>query len=403
MRQMREMVRDDLADWLRNAPMYNPDPRAAARALRPIIEAGADEAEATALIPENVIRAIADAGLFGLLVPKEFGGMEVDPETYIDVIEELSYADGSVGWVMMATTFCIAGASVWLGPSAIDAMLKSGQGYIAAGHIAPLGKAERVDGGYRISGTQQFGSGSQVSSWFLGCFVLQKNGKPELSADGKLQTIWAYAPRSRVRLRGNWDVMGLKATASYDFEFIDQVVTDDFVMLPAQRARRGGPVYDIPVTIGHVTWALGVAMRIMDEIKDLARHKRRQGRITLIDQSTFQLDFARALGGLEASRALVRSTFNTWYAEATKDGKASLPTRAHARLTGCWATETCANVGRFAQLAAGSEGLRNGPNNRIQRCFRDLQVGATHRHIDNNTAIDAATVFLGINKPDVEL
>src|SRR6516164_1447838 len=112
MRQMREMVRDELSDWLRNAPMYNPDPRAAARALRPIIEAGADEAEATALIPENVIRAIADAGLFGLLVPKEFGGMEVDPETYIDVIEELSYADGSVGWVMMATTFCIAGASV---------------------------------------------------------------------------------------------------------------------------------------------------------------------------------------------------------------------------------------------------------------------------------------------------
>lgn len=62
--------------------------------------------------------------------------MEVDTDTYIKVIEELSYADGSVGWIMMATTCCIAGAATGLGPSAIDAMFNSDQGYIACGHIA---------------------------------------------------------------------------------------------------------------------------------------------------------------------------------------------------------------------------------------------------------------------------
>jgi alkylation response protein AidB-like acyl-CoA dehydrogenase len=124
--------------------------------------------------------------------------------------------------------------------------------------------------------------------------------------------------------------------------------------------------------------------------------------VTLIDQTTFQRDFADALGALEASRALVRSSFNAWF-EAAKRGKPSLEVRAHGRLTGCWATETVANVGRFAQHAAGSDGVRNRANNRIQRCFRDLQVGATHRHIDHNVAIDAATVFLGINRADVEL
>src|SRR5438132_13261142 len=100
---MHDMVTDDVPGWLKTAPRYNPDPKAAARALRPIIEEGAAEAEKCAFIPERVVRAVADAGMWGLLVPRELGGMEVDPETYIDVIEELSYADGSTGWVVMAT------------------------------------------------------------------------------------------------------------------------------------------------------------------------------------------------------------------------------------------------------------------------------------------------------------
>lgn len=75
--------------------------------------------------------------------------------------------------------------------------------------------------------------------------------------------IWAYAPRSRVRLRGNWHVMGLKATASYDFEFIEQFVADGFVMRPPPQRLRGGPIFEVPVALGHVSWALGVAMRAL--------------------------------------------------------------------------------------------------------------------------------------------
>jgi alkylation response protein AidB-like acyl-CoA dehydrogenase len=166
------------------------------------------------LIPDNVVRSIANAELWGVLVPRECGGMEVDAATYIDVIEELSYADSSVGWVLMATTLAIDGAAIGLGQSAIDAMYKNGQGYICAGQVAPTGKAERVDGGYHVSGTYQFGSGAQVASWMLGSFVLYKDGTPLLSPKGKLQTVWAFAPRSKIRMRGNWDVIGLAAPAT---------------------------------------------------------------------------------------------------------------------------------------------------------------------------------------------
>jgi alkylation response protein AidB-like acyl-CoA dehydrogenase len=175
------------------------------------------------------------------------------------------------------------------------------------------------------------------------------------------------------------------------------------VMYPFNRARRGGPSYEIGVSIGHVSWSLGVGMRILDEIKELAIRKRREGRASLIDQPTFQRDFARATASLEAARAYVRSVYTDWL-EAAVQGDVGLEVRARGRLAACWATEIAASVGQFAYLAAGSDGLRNeGGDNRLQRCFRDLFAGSTHRHVDGNVLLDCSTVLLGINDQEVVL
>lgn len=394
----------ELPDWLRNAPRHMDAPLATARSLRPSIEASAAEGERLGYVPDELVRSLAGSGLFGILVPEEFGGTEADPRTYIDVIEELSYADGSTGWMVMATTFCIANAAIWLGPSAARAMYESDAGFICAGQIAPLGKAVRVDGGYRVSGLFHFGSGSRLASWLLGAFVVEEDGEPLISPQGKPEVIWAFGPRESVDLKlDSWDVMGLAATASYDFEFLEQFVADDFVMFPFNRARRGGPSYEIGVSIGHVSWSLGVGMRILDEIKALARRKRREGRASLIDQPTFQRDFARATASMEAARAYVRSAFGDWL-EAAERGEAGLEVRAKGRLAACWATEIAANVGAFAYLAAGSDGLHNeGGNNRLQRCFRDLYAGSTHRHVDHNVLLDCSSVLLGVHDPNLVL
>jgi alkylation response protein AidB-like acyl-CoA dehydrogenase len=144
-------------------------------------------------------------------------------------------------------------------------------------------------------------------------------------------------------------------------------------------------------------------MRVLDEIKELAARKRRPGRVTLIEQSSFQRDFAEACGSMEAARAFVRSAFRSWF-EAAKGGKPSLAVRAQARLAACWATDVAAKVGRFAYLAAGSDGARNkGGNNRLQRCFRDLHVGCTHKHVDHNVLIECGSVLLGVNDPKIQL
>jgi len=47
-------------------------------------------------IPENVIRAFAEAGLLGLTIPKKYGGLELSSSAYARVFETLSSIDGSL-------------------------------------------------------------------------------------------------------------------------------------------------------------------------------------------------------------------------------------------------------------------------------------------------------------------
>ena len=399
---MFDSVPDDLPDWLKSAPKTCADPLKSARDLRPVIEAGADEGARLAYVPDSVIRPLTESGIWGLRVPRAFGGAEVDPRTYIDVIEELSYADGSTGWATMAAGFA-AGLGVGLGDTAAQEIYCGDQGFLIAGQISSLGQAARVDAGYRVSGNFHFGSGSRYASWFLGAFSLQQDGKPVLDEADKPIILACVAPRRNIRLKGNWDVMGLSATGSYDFDFIDQVIPDDFVLRAAGRAPRGGPTHAIGVSMGHVAWALGVGKRALDEIHALAQRKRRFGRITLIDQPVFQLEYGRRLASMQAAKALVYTVYDKWF-EAAKAGKPSLEVRAHARLVACWATEVALKAGQFAMFSAGSDGVRNADgSNRLQRAFRDLQAGATHRHIDGNIFIETSQVSLGVADPRLEL
>jgi alkylation response protein AidB-like acyl-CoA dehydrogenase len=369
-----------------------------------LIERNASENDRLGRLTDESARALCESGLLGLLVPRELGGIEADPGLYIDVIEELSYADGSFGWVTMATTFTIMGAAAWLGPVAVAAMFDGRNGFAAAGQIAPNGVAERVPEGYRISGQFHFGSGSQLSSWFLGAFVLHEKGEPVRHAHGSPKILWAFGPRELVHIDPlSWDVMGLRGTASHDFRFIDQVVHEDFVLsLPLERLR-GGAALDIGVSMGHVSFSLGVGTRILDELRDLAKRKQREGRATLIDQPNFERDYGMMRGEMEAARAYVRSAFDEWHRDAQANGTASLETRAKARLAACWGTRISTQVAQFAYVAAGSDGLRNDPENRLQRCYRDVGASAVHRHVDDNVLIEAATVLLGIASPSLQL
>ena len=74
----------------------------------------------------------------------------------------------------------------------------------------PVGKVERVEGGYMLSGRWGFSSGSKYCDWaFLGAFVPGLDGKPP-----DMRTF--LVPKGDYRIEDTWKVMGLRATGSND-------------------------------------------------------------------------------------------------------------------------------------------------------------------------------------------
>jgi alkylation response protein AidB-like acyl-CoA dehydrogenase len=369
-----------------------------ARALGPMIDAAsaADE-NATELAPE-VVAAIDEAGLFAIMAPAELGGAEAHPDEVIDAISELSYWDGSAGWYSHAVITGGAVAGAFLGQRAVDQIFSGGHFQRAAGQAAPTGKAERVDGGYRISGRYSFGSGTPHSKWIVGGYMLHEGGAPVLGEGGQPTMLIGLAPRETVRFHGNWDVLGLRGTGSYDFEVSDQVLPEDFFFnagAPVQQ--RGGALYRmgfmaIPC-IAHASFALGAARRMLDEWLDYARTKSR-GTGKASDLHTFQHDFAAATADCHAADAYVRRTFSDLYDAATCD-RVTAEMRLEGQLATSHAFAVAKRVAGTAFDACTTRAVRNG--NAIQRCFRDIHTGSAHVLNSEQALIDAGTVLAGVD------
>ena len=71
-----------------------------ARDLGTLIRGSRDEIDATRQLPAKLVEALRTAGMFRLFVPAEFGGCEVNPTTFTEIIEEIAAVDGATGWVV---------------------------------------------------------------------------------------------------------------------------------------------------------------------------------------------------------------------------------------------------------------------------------------------------------------
>ncbi len=368
-----------------------------ARALAPLIEAEAEAAEAAGTLSAPVVDAVRQAGLFTTMVPGELGGAEADVATALAVFEELARADGSAGWSIMANATTTCFAAIYTGDAAVAAIFGSAADGAAtdehpepvlAGMLGPMGQAVRVEDGFEVSGQYQFASGSGHSSWIGAGTTEMVDGEPALSELGLPAMRVAFVPRQQVTFLGNWDVLGLRGTGSYDYRLDRVPVPEDFTFLLLEATkRRGGPVYDIGLfgltAVGHAAFALGVGRRALDEIVAVARSKQRLGAEPIADQQLFQHDFAIHDAALGAARAYTFDAFTQAEAAARADGSPSIVQSQRMRQATTYATRVAADAARFAYTWAGSTALRN--PSPIQRCWRDLSAGTQHLYVDNNT------------------
>jgi alkylation response protein AidB-like acyl-CoA dehydrogenase len=193
----------------------------------------------------------------------------------------------------------------------------------------------------------------------------------------------------QVKVLGNWDVLGLAGTGSYDYAVDEQFVPEGFSFpLLTATPRRGGASYNIGffslVAAGHAAFALGVGARALDELLGIVPTKQRLGQFAPIaEEQLFQHDFAMHDAALRAARAYVFDAFGAAETVALAGGAPSLVQQQRIRQAATYATRVAADAARFAYTWAGASALRNGST--LQRCFRDIHAGTQHVYVDNNT------------------
>lgn len=369
------------------------------RAMGAEIDAAASAHETDNELDPQVVRMMDETGVFSMMAPREVGGAEAHPSDLIDVIAELSYWDGSAGWYAHAVMTGGAVAGAYLGEGAMAAIFPDGRYAHVAGQAAPTGKAVREGDSYRISGRYSFGSGSPHAQFLVGGYLLQEGGKPVLNGAGQPVMLIGIAPRETVTFMGNWDVMGLRGTGSYDYVVNEQVLHEDFVhntSSPVQR--RGGTLYQMGFMalpcISHGAFAVGATRRVLDEWKAFAANRRRPDGSNMSDTATYHRDIAMAQADARAAEAYLRSTFDKIYDAA---GTGSVPgnLRLDGRLATSHAFIVAMRLAQTAYAACTTTVLRNG--HPLQRAFRDICAGNAHFLTAEQSLIDAGAVIAKVD------
>ncbi len=380
-------------------PRTGPD---VARSLRALTAEEAARAERDRTLTERSVAALWDSGLMHLFNPVEAGGSEPTFAEMIDTWIELAWQDGSLGWIGIANLPSAAACAAYLPPEGFAEVFTAHANRVTVGgQFFPNGLGETVEGGYRVSGAWNFGSGTGHAEYVAAGFIPVVDGEMVVGDDGIPPLLVAVIPRSEIVFTDGWHVQGLKGTGSYDYNTTDVFVPESrvfelFTRSPERGTSAAFRMGLIPITAaGHAAWALGVAKSMLDDVAELAMTKVRMGDDgALANRATFQKGLAHHTAMWKAARLLVLDTF-AGVERVVSDGGDLTPTmRADLRVAATYATEASREVVQWAHLAAGTAAIREG--SRLERAFRDLYTGTQHVFIGEKTYTDAARIYLGL-------
>lgn len=360
----------------------------------------APETERARRLPDELVAAMTDAGIFRMLVPQAAGGLERHPDELVRTVAELARGDGAAGWcaAIGATSGLLAG---YLPPESAREIYADPRA-ISGGVFAPLGRAARApDGGFEVSGRWPFASGCTHCTWLMGGCMIEGDDPP-------MPTLM-IAPAQEVQIHDDtWDSMGLRGTGSHDIEMRDvHIPAGRAASLIGDRPTADGPLYAFPV-FGLLALAigaagLGIARGALDDIQALAGVRTPAGsRRTMAERPAVQSELAAAEARLQAARALLDDAIGRAWEAASSGGEVPVAQRGALRLAATHAATTGADVTTTAYKLGGGSSVYESKSP-LPRRFRDAHTATQHMLVAPATNELAGRLILGLPTDTAQL
>jgi alkylation response protein AidB-like acyl-CoA dehydrogenase len=237
-----------------------------------------------------------------------------------------------------------------------------------------------VPGGYRLSGTWSFASGSHHATW-LGAHVaiLDSSGAPRLRPDGGPVVRTLLFPKAAANFTDIWHVIGLRGTGSDRYTVTDLFVPEEHTVLrdAAAKPRQPGLLYAFSSSniyaSGFAGVALGIARSALDAFIELARDKIPRGaKRTLRDNNVIQAQVSQSEARLRGARAFLLGSLDEIWRQVGGSGRLTMDHNTTIRLASTWAIHQARDVVDTAYHAAGATAIFD--SNPFERRFRDIHT-----------------------------
>jgi len=377
--------------------MSTADIYANARALGSFLREKSDEIEAARTLPPEVAERMREAGLFRIAMPKIWGGPELSTIEINEVIEEISRANASAGW-------CIAiGADSGFSSSfledAVARKLYPRLDMVMAGSITPA-RADRVAGGYRISGQWPFASGIKHADVVMAACMIFENGSPAMNGGAPTMRLM-LAPASSFEVMDTWYTTGMRGTGSYDFRAANLFIPEEHTFSFTQPPKREGALYRDPFNFVTKAYGvlLGMARAMIDQVTEVMETKVESpsGRLYK-NTSRVQTAIAEAEMILGAARAYAYSALERHWKRLESGEEATEKDRIDLALARVNAGQAARNIIRMLYDTVGSKAIyaQRGP---FDRALRDIETLCQHLAVQRRVLENCGVLLLKADAP----
>lgn len=354
---------------------------ARARALIPVLRERAVIGDEQRSLPRETIEDLRAAELFRVLQPKRYGGYEMSPKVFYDIVMTLAEGDMSVGWVYSVVAVHAWQMALFDDRAAQEVWGEDDTTLISSSYM-PTGRARRVEGGFLFSGRWGYSSGCDHCDWvFLGGLVETAEGQP---LDARTWLI----PRKDYEIVDTWHTAGLKGTGSKDIVIKDVFVPDyrthkmidGFTCDSPGNKWNTSPLYRMP--FGQVfsravsTASIGALRGMVNSFIDTAKTRITVMGAKTVDDTAAQLVIAEANNTIDELTLVLKRNFDVLESYAERGETPSIEERVQYRFQASYPPERISHLAsRLFKAAGGAAVYTRSPYGRF---LADINVGRQH-------------------------